>query len=70
MGNSGIFYNIREVPGEPMFSNAPEIQILDNADASDNKVASHLAGSLYDMIAADPKTVKTCWFVEHHRYQG
>ena len=27
------------------------------SDATDNKIASHLAGSLYDMIAADPKTV-------------
>jgi hypothetical protein len=58
MGNSGIFFSVREVPGQPVYYAAPEIQILDNKDASDNKVASHLAGSLYDMIAADPKTVK------------
>jgi hypothetical protein len=57
-GNSGIFFNVREVPGQPIYYAAPEIQILDNVDASDNKIASHLAGSLYDMIAADPKTVK------------
>jgi len=57
-GNSGIFFNVREVPGQPIYYAAPEIQILDNKDASDNKIASHLAGSLYDMIAADPKTVK------------
>ncbi len=57
MANSGIFYNIREVPGKPIFWAAPEIQVLDNENATDNKVASHLAGSLYDMIAADPKTV-------------
>jgi hypothetical protein len=56
-GNSGIFYNVREVPGQPIYYAAPEVQILDNADASDNKIASHLAGSLYDMIACDPKTV-------------
>jgi len=55
--NSGIFYNIREVPGQKIYYAAPEIQILDNDSASDNKVDSHLAGSLYDMIAADPKTV-------------
>lgn len=55
--NSGIFFNVREVPGQPVYYAAPEIQILDNADATDNKVPSHLAGSLYDMIAADPKTV-------------
>jgi hypothetical protein len=57
MANSGIFFNVREVPGKPVYYAAPEIQVLDNVDATDNKVASHLAGSLYDMIAADPKTV-------------
>jgi hypothetical protein len=58
MGNSGLFFSVREVPGQPIYYAAPEIQILDNKDATDNKVASHLAGSLYDMVAADPKTVK------------
>ena len=58
MGNSGIFFSVREVPGQPIYYAAPEIQVLDNIDATDNKLPSHLAGSLYDMIAADPKTVK------------
>ena len=57
MANSGIFFNIRELPGKPIYYAAPEIQVLDNVDATDNKVPSHLAGSLYDMIAADPGTV-------------
>lgn len=57
MANSGIFYFVREVPGKPIYYAAPEIQVLDNKDATDNKIDSHLAGSLYDMIAADPKTV-------------
>lgn len=57
MANSGIFYNIRELPGKPIYYAAPEVQVLDNVDATDNKIDSHLAGSLYDMIAADPKTV-------------
>jgi hypothetical protein len=57
MANSGIFFNVREVPGEKIYYAAPEVQVLDNVDATDNKIASHLAGSLYDMIAADPKTV-------------
>jgi hypothetical protein len=56
-GNSGIFFNVREVPGKPIYYAAPEVQVLDNVDATDNKIDSHLAGSLYDMIAADPKTV-------------
>ena len=55
--NSGIFFNVREVPGKRIFFAAPEIQLLDNENASDNNVETHLAGSLYDMIPADPKTV-------------
>jgi hypothetical protein len=58
MANSGIFYNVREVPGQPIYYAAPEVQVLDNVDATDNKIPSHLAGSLYDMLAADPKTCK------------
>jgi len=58
MANSGIFYNVREVPKQPIYYAAPEVQVLDNIKATDNKIASHLAGSLYDMLAADPKTVK------------
>ncbi len=57
MANSGIFYYVREVPGRPIYYAAPEIQILDNENATDNKIDSHLAGSLYDMIAADPSTI-------------
>ena len=57
-GNSGICFNVREVPGKAIYYAAPEVQVLDNVDATDNKVASHLAGSLYDMLAADPKSVK------------
>ena len=56
-GNSGIFYYVQEVPGKPIYFAAPEVQVLDNDNATDNKIASHLAGSLYDMIPADPKTV-------------
>ena len=55
--NSGIFYSVREVPGQPIYYAAPEIQVLDNADATDNKLANHLAGSLYDLLPCDPKTV-------------
>lgn len=55
--NSGIFYNVREVPGKPIYYAAPEIQVLDNKDAGDNKIDSHLAGSLYDILPCDPKTV-------------
>ncbi len=57
MGNSGIFYNVQEVPGQPIYYAAPEVQILDNIDAIDNKIPSHLSGSLYDMLPADAQTV-------------
>jgi hypothetical protein len=57
-GNSGIFYNVVEVPGQPIYIAAPEIQILDNWNAGDNKLANHLAGSLYDMIPALPSNAK------------
>ncbi len=57
MANSGIFYYVREVPDKPIYYAAPEIQVLDNKDATDNKIDSHLAGSLYDLLPADPKTV-------------
>ena len=57
-GNSGIFYYVQEVKGKPIYFASPEVQVLDNEKASDNKVDTHLAGSLYDMLAADPKTVK------------
>ncbi len=57
MANSGIFYYVREVPGKPVYYAAPEIQVLDNENATDNKIDSHLAGSLYDMLPADPATV-------------
>ncbi len=57
MANSGIFFNVQELPGQPMYYAAPEVQILDNVDATDNRVDSHLAGSLYDILPADPRTV-------------
>lgn len=50
-GNSGVFILADEI-GSQIYSNAPEVQILDNDKHSDNKIASHLSGSLYDMIAS------------------
>lgn len=55
--NSGIFYNVLEEKDKPIYSAAPEVQILDNEHASDNRIDSHLVGSLYDMLPADPKSV-------------
>ncbi|PJJ76687.1 uncharacterized protein DUF1080 [Thermoflavifilum aggregans] len=57
-GNSGILFLVHEDPriGATYFT-GPEMQVLDNQYADDNKIPSHLAGSLYDLIAADPKAV-------------
>lgn len=49
-GNSGIIFNVIE---DPKFSatyvTGPEMQILDNIKAEDNKKENHLAGLLYDI---------------------
>ncbi len=57
-GNSGIFYLAEEVPGEEIWKNAPEMQILDNErhiDANMGKDGNRKAGSLYDLIPAVPQ---------------
>lgn len=57
-GNSGIIFNVKEDPQyAATFFTGPEMQVLDNKNAEDNKQANHLAGSLYDLIAADPSVV-------------
>ncbi|MCF2825486.1 glycosyl hydrolase [Pseudoalteromonas sp. HM-SA03] len=50
-GNSGIFV-LADEKGGAIYSHAPEIQILDNKEHPDNKIDSHLAGSIYDLFAA------------------
>jgi hypothetical protein len=52
-GNSGIFYLGEEIPGEPIWKSAPEMQILDDArhmDANMGKDGNRKAGALYDLI--------------------
>ncbi|HEU4610128.1 MAG TPA: DUF1080 domain-containing protein [Chitinophagaceae bacterium] len=57
-GNSGIIFNVHEDPKySATYVTGPEMQVLDNVKASDNKKDNHLAGSLYDLIAADPSAV-------------
>jgi hypothetical protein len=56
-GNSGVFILVDE-SGQYIYSHAPEIQILDNAKHSDNKIDSHRSGSLYDMVSAHPSSFK------------
>ncbi|MDR0332314.1 MAG: DUF1080 domain-containing protein [Dysgonamonadaceae bacterium] len=53
--NSGIFYYVQEIPGQAIFAAAPEIQILDNWNAPDNRLTANLAGSLYNMRPALPQ---------------
>jgi len=54
-GNSGVIYRVG-LGENATFRTGPEYQVLDNQKAEDNKLPSHLAGSLYD-LAAPPKDV-------------
>jgi len=63
-GNSGIFYLARERCGDDaqdIWKSAPEMQILDNVkhpDAMLGKDGNRQAGSLYDIIPANPQNAK------------
>lgn len=59
--NSGIFYLIQEVEGQPAYISAPECQVLDNEnhpDAKMGKDGNRQSSSLYDMIPAKPQNAK------------
>ena len=60
-GNSGIFYLGREVPDWPIYKSALEMAILDNEkndDATRGKDGNRKAGSLYDLIPANPQNAR------------
>ena len=60
-GNSGIFILAQEIPNEPIWKSAPEMQILDNEKHPDAKLGENgnrMAGSLYDLIPAKPQNTK------------
>jgi len=60
-GNSGIFLLGQEIPGEPIYKSAPEMQLLDNERHPDAKLGvdgNRMAGSLYDLIPAVPQNTK------------
>lgn len=61
-GNSGLFYLGQENPElGPIWKTAPEMQVLDNEkhpDALLGTDGNRQAGSLYDLIAADPQNAK------------
>ncbi len=49
-GNSGIIFDVQEDPKySGTYVTGPEMQVLDNISADDNKKQTHLAGCLYDM---------------------
>lgn len=57
-GNSGVFYHAIEQPTQPIYWSAPEMQILDNEnhpDATRGEDGNRMAGSLYDLIPAEPQ---------------
>lgn len=57
-GNSGIIFNIHEEGKEKTYHTGPEMQILDNTCHADAQYPTHRAGSLYDLIQAQPETEK------------
>lgn len=61
-GNSGILYLGSEDPKfNAVYYTAPEMQVLDNASHPDAKLGTNgnrMAGSLYDLIPADPQNFK------------
>lgn len=57
-GNSGIIFDVQEDPKyNATYLTGPEMQVLDNIDAEDNKKQTHLAGCLYD-LAGDTSVSK------------
>jgi hypothetical protein len=58
-GNSGIIFGVHEDAAlDATYLSGVEMQVLDNEKAEDNKKASHLAGSLYDMKPAPADAAK------------
>jgi len=56
--NSGIFFGVLEQPGQQIYWSAPEMQVVDNEIFyGDSGTPEQTAGSLYDLIAADPQNV-------------
>lgn len=57
--NSGILINVQEGSRfSQTYETGPEMQVLDNIDADDNKEKDHLAGSLYDLSPSNPNFVR------------
>ena len=59
-GNSGVLFYVQDDKAkyEDTYKTGPEMQVLDDERHDDNKLPTHRAGSLYDMIQATPGVVK------------
>jgi len=57
-GNSGIFYLVKDETENVTWRTGIEMQVLDNDGHADGKIHKHRAGDLYDLIAANPETVR------------
>ncbi len=60
-GNSGIFYHVLEQPTQAIYWSGLEYQLLDNEyhpDAEMGISGNRKAGSLYDLLPADPQNTK------------
>lgn len=59
-GNSGIIFFVHEdtTKYKETWNTGLEMQVLDNDGHPDGKIPKHRAGNLYDLIAANPETVK------------
>jgi cytochrome c551/c552 len=57
-GNSGIFYMVKDETESVPWRTGIEMQVLDNDGHDDGQIHTHRAGDLYDLIAADPETVR------------
>jgi len=60
-GNSGIFFLAQEIPDTAIYKSAPEMQILDNQKHPDAQLGTNgnrQAGSLYDLLPANPQNTK------------
>lgn len=60
-GNSGIFYHVLEQPTQEIYWSGLEMQILDNENHPDADMGvngNRKAGSLYDLIPAQPQNAR------------
>lgn len=57
-GNSGIFYFVADEEHGNAWETGLEMQVLHNEGHPDGKIPKHRAGDLYDLVSAEPETVK------------